>query len=203
MKTSLWEIESQFRNIISELEENGGELTEEISESLAINKSDFEEKAESYFVVLNNYDKEIEKAKSEIERLQDKNKNREKIIDQLKKKLISAVHLYGLSKTTPTGRINYSIKFPNLDLSLNSNASESVEILDETKIKNQFIKYSLNNDFTFEEMHKLKNFIESNKIIEDIKLIKNIDKTKIKESLKNKNNVDGADLKINYNITFK
>lgn len=201
MKTSLWEIERDFRNIIAELEDNGGELTDQITEAIAINKNDFEQKAQSYYVVLANYNNEIEKASFEIKRLAEKNKKRELIISQLNERLKSAVHLYGTSKLTKTGRKNYVMEFPNLDVSLVSNASEIVE-LDEGFTNAKYSKYNIKDNFNVEDAKKLIKFIKeelnTTPILEAI-----IQKSIIKEDLNKGLEIENARLKINYNINFK
>ena len=52
---SLYNISADFLNIISQLEDNGGELTPELEEALAINEANLVTKVEAYLEVIAKY----------------------------------------------------------------------------------------------------------------------------------------------------
>jgi hypothetical protein len=52
MKTTLYNIEQEYLNLISEIESLDGELTPEIEEQLTINKEQLESKSVAYLQVI-------------------------------------------------------------------------------------------------------------------------------------------------------
>jgi hypothetical protein len=195
MKTTLWEIERQYREVVAELEENGGEITPEIDEILAINRDDFEDKVEAYFVIISEYNSYIERRKLEIERLKTLIKKDEEKVEYLEERLKNALFLYGGSKITTKGKQNYFSDFKNLDIKLTSSASESVRTVEGFNNKD-YCEYKIVDKLTFQELEKVKSIVSINE--EAIP-----DKRKIKDALDNGKDIDGAELEIKYNIKFK
>jgi hypothetical protein len=195
MKTTLWEIERQYREVVAELEENGGEITPEIDEILAINRDDFEDKVEAYFVIISEYNSYIERRKLEIERLKNLIKKDEEKVEYLEERLKNALFLYGGSKITKAGKQNYFSDFKNLDIKLTSSASESVRTIEGFNNKD-YCEYKITDKLTFQELEKVKSIVSINE--EAIP-----DKHKIKDALDNGKDIDGAELEVKYNIKFK
>ena len=96
---NIFEIGDKLKAIFSELEENGGELTEELAAELEITQENFEEKIESYCQVLTMYKSDSECCKNEKARLDAIKKVKDNTIDRIKAKLLEAVQLYGIIKT--------------------------------------------------------------------------------------------------------
>lgn len=92
---SLFEITSDLRLIINELEENGGELTEELATALDITKENFEQKIEDYCQAITMYNSEVECCKEEKERVNNIQKVKKNIVERLKSKLLDAVKEFG------------------------------------------------------------------------------------------------------------
>lgn len=92
---NIFEIGQQYQEIMDELEENGGELTEEIQERLNINRNEMNDKLDAYRKVIKMKDADIATAKEEIEELSRKIKVRENIIKRLKDTISFAVNKYG------------------------------------------------------------------------------------------------------------
>ena len=195
MKTTLWEIEKKYRDLFKEIEENEGEITEEIQEQLAINQDDFEDKVEAYFVIISEYKSYIERRKLEIERLKNLIKKDEEKVEYLEERLKNALHLYGGSKITKTGKQNYFFDFKNLNIKLTSSASESVRTIEGFNNKD-YCEYKITDKLSFTELEKIKSIVSINE--EPIP-----DKRKIKEDLEKGVDIDGAEIEVRYNVKFK
>lgn len=122
----LQEINSELIRIFTELEENGGELTPEIEESLMMNDKDFESKAEAYISTIMDYSADVEKYKKEIERLTARRRTAENTVLSLKKMLHEAMVLRGEDKA----KIG--------TFSMRINRTKSVSITDEALIPQEY-----------------------------------------------------------------
>jgi len=195
MKTTLWEIEKKYRDIFRDIEENEGEITEEIQEQLAINQDDFEEKVEAYFVIISEYKSYIERRKAEIERLKKLSEKDALKVEYLEERLKDALHLFGGSKITDKGKRNFFSNFKNLDIKLTSSASESVKTIEGFNNKD-FCEYKIIDKLSFTELEKIKE-------VANIQTEAIPDKRKIKDALENGVEIEGVELELNYNIKFK
>lgn len=92
---NIFEISSKLSSIIDELEENGGELTEELSEKLTISQQEFKDKIENYLNVIKNIDSDVEACDKEIKRLQSVKKTKQNTIERLKTIVCWAIDEYG------------------------------------------------------------------------------------------------------------
>lgn len=92
---NIFEISSKLSSIIDELEENGGELTEELSEKLTISQQEFKYKIENYINVIKNIDSDVEACDKEIKRLQSVKKTKQNTIERLKTIVCWAIDEYG------------------------------------------------------------------------------------------------------------
>lgn len=95
MEQSLYEITEDLRLICSDLEENGGELTDELAELLTINQNNFKEKLSNYRKAILHYNAIVECSKNEKKRLNDRQKVKENIINRLKSNILLAVKEFG------------------------------------------------------------------------------------------------------------
>lgn len=98
---NIFQISQELLNIFQELEDNGGELTEELESQLAVTQADFKEKVKSYSDIIKYTNSEIDLIDKEIARLKDLKESKEKAIDRLKKVIIWAVGMFG--ETTKSG----------------------------------------------------------------------------------------------------
>ena len=120
--SNIYKIETEYRDIISVLVENGGELTPEIEQALQINQKDLYRKSESYAYAIKELSGEIDIIKSEIERLQALISKRDKSICRMKETVLKAMELYEIEK----------IETPMIKISVRE--SEAVEIINENQI---------------------------------------------------------------------
>jgi len=95
MKTTLYNIEQEYLNLISEIESLDGELTPEIEEQLTINKEQLESKSVAYLQVIATKDDLNTAIDIEIKRLQALKKRNKGLVDNLKNRLLEAVNLFG------------------------------------------------------------------------------------------------------------
>ena len=99
--SNIWQIQQELLSIFDELEENGGELTEELEQQLAISQEDFRSKVESYTNIIKSVKADIAAIDQESKRLAELKKSKTAIIDRLSKTIIDAVEMFG--DTTKTG----------------------------------------------------------------------------------------------------
>lgn len=93
--STLYEISEDIISLIQQFEEAEGEMTEELSESFEITKSELQEKAVAYYSVIQDTKASIEVLDVEIKRLTAKKKKASKLIDNLNTRLLGAVNLFG------------------------------------------------------------------------------------------------------------
>ena len=104
---NIYQIKQEFINIFDELEENGGELTDELAEKLAITQEEFKEKAKDYSNAIKLFEQDIESIKLEQKRLKDFAAKKQKIIDRLSNILIQAIEEFGDTKPSGAKYIDY------------------------------------------------------------------------------------------------
>lgn len=127
MDKSLFKIESEYLAIASELEENGGELTPELEQALAINKEELSIKGENYISLINKLKSEAQWAKNYEEQAKRVRQSKEKAVDRLEEALKNAAILYG--------------EFQAGIHTVKTRKSEIVVIEDVDKVPNEFKVY--------------------------------------------------------------
>ena len=115
---SIYNIQSEYQQLVNQLIENGGELTPELELALQINKDNFHSKSENYAYITKQFDGEIDIIDNEIKRLQQAKKTREKAIERLKANIEMAMTTFEVDK----------IETPLIKISFRK--SESVEVED-------------------------------------------------------------------------
>ena len=90
-----WSIQSDYEELTSHIINNGGEVTDEEINQLAINEAERNIKSVAYYRIINNIESENIIIKKEIDRLYDRLKSNQKTIDRLKKCLVDAILMYG------------------------------------------------------------------------------------------------------------
>lgn len=98
MKT-LYQINNDYYDLISQIELAEGELTPELESALEINKNELEVKSIAYVEYIKTKESFNDRITEEIKRLQAIKKANETLIDRLKTNLVSAVNLYGTFKS--------------------------------------------------------------------------------------------------------
>jgi len=108
MRISIYQIEQSYNQLAEELIENGGELTPELEQSLAITEEQLQNKSVAYSFVIKEMDADIDIIDAEIKRLQAAKKQREKASEYLKDRIKNAMDLFSIYEIkTPLVKINF------------------------------------------------------------------------------------------------
>lgn len=161
-KLTLYDLTSEYHLICDALEENGGEITPDIEEMLAINAENFVTKADSYCEIIAKYLQMAENAKQRVETFQRIEKVAKNTATRMKERLAQAMEEYNLPK------VEIGLR------KLSFRTSKQVEITDESKIPNIYIKVSTS-----------------------------VDKKALRDDLLNGAIVEGAELKTNKTIQIR
>lgn len=135
-KLSLYDLTSEYRLICDAIEEAGGEITPEIEAMLAINEENFLTKAEGYAEIIAKYTILAENAKARKAQCERVQKIAENAVKRMKDRIAQAMEEYDL---------------PKVEVGLHKLSfltSKAVEIVDETKIPNCYIKVATSVDKT-------------------------------------------------------
>lgn len=92
---NIYQIQQNLLAIFDELEENGGELTEELEQELALTQQDFKEKCKSYADVIKMTKADIAAIDEETKRLAALKKTKNNLIERLSKIMIEAIEMFG------------------------------------------------------------------------------------------------------------
>lgn len=92
---NIYEISQALLDIYNELEENGGELTEELEKALTITQADFKQKVRDYVSVLKQIDLDITGIDQEVKRLKAYKESKAKAKDRLSSILANAIDMFG------------------------------------------------------------------------------------------------------------
>lgn len=92
---NIFEISKELESVFDELEENGGELTEELEEKLSISQDEFRSKVNAYISIIKHIESDIDCCDKEIKRLQSVKKSKQNTIDRLKNILVWAIDKFG------------------------------------------------------------------------------------------------------------
>ena len=104
---NIFEIDKELKDIISEIEDNGGEITPELEEQLTISQKDFASKVESYCNGVKSIESDIAAIDKEIDRLQKLKKSKQATITRLENIIKWAVTTYGEITKTGTHYFDY------------------------------------------------------------------------------------------------
>ena len=129
---TLWQLTQDELSFISLMEENGGEVNDEIIEELAIRRENFQYKAEAYSKFILKLESEAEQAAAEIKRIQALKKAKENTVQRLKDTLLAALMVF--TEEDAKGIRRYETPLAKLS----TRKSQSVEILDEALLPDDF-----------------------------------------------------------------
>jgi len=135
MKT-LYQIGEEQKELLSEIENNEGEITTAIAERMNLLAENIEEKAIAFGFVIKQFEGEESLIDAEIKRLQELKKAKAKTKDYLKERISAALIEFGIEK----------VETPLLKLSFRK--SESVEIIDESLLEAKYFNYKPSIDKT-------------------------------------------------------
>jgi hypothetical protein len=158
MEKSLYQINSEYLDLISQIEQAEGELTPELESALTINKSELEVKSIAYVEVIKQRESFNARVDEEVKRLQAIKKANDNLVLRLKNNLLNAVNMFG----------NFEAGF----LKLSTRKSKSVEVnIDTNDLPKEFksIKVTEAPDKT-----AIKKAIESGQEVEGCRIVENI-----------------------------
>jgi hypothetical protein len=129
---SLFQLTLEELCFIELMEENGGEVTDEILEDLAIRRDNFQHKAEAYTRFILKLESESDAAAAEIKRIQALKKAKENTVARLKEHLLAALMVFTEEDAKGIRRFETPLA------KLSTRKSIAVEILDEEAIPADF-----------------------------------------------------------------
>jgi hypothetical protein len=129
---ALWQLTQDELSFIALMEENGGELTDEIAEELAIRRDNFSHKAEAYAKFILKLESEAEQAAAEIKRIQALKKAKENTVARLRESLLAALMVF--TEEDAKGIRRYETPLAKLS----TRKSQAVDVLDEQLIPADF-----------------------------------------------------------------
>lgn len=105
--TSLYKISVDLLALLQQIEENDGEITEEVAAALTINQEQAAAKVTDYGHAIKQLEGFAELAKAEAQRVQKIQKTYENTAKRLKEKVVEAMRLFGMEKVdTPTMKLS-------------------------------------------------------------------------------------------------
>jgi hypothetical protein len=129
---TLWQLTQDELSFIAMMEENGGEVNDEIIEELAIRRDNFSHKAEAYAKFILKLESESDQAAAEIKRIQALKKAKENTIARLRESLLAAIMVF--TEEDAKGIRRYETPLAKLS----TRKSQAVEVLDEQLIPADF-----------------------------------------------------------------
>ena len=123
---TVFEIGNEYQNIISFIEQNNGEMSDDLHEAYINSRDELNNKAKAYIYVIRNKENLISNIDAEIDRLKEMKKRTENEIDRIKNFLSMAVDTFG---NFETGLHKISNRI-----------SKSVEVTDYNQLPKEFIK---------------------------------------------------------------
>jgi hypothetical protein len=137
--TTIFEIGNEYQNIISLIEQNNGEITDDLHEAYINSRDELNNKAKAYIYVIRNKENLISNIDAEIDRLKEMKKRTENEIDRIKNYLSMAVDTFGNFETglhKISNRISKSVEITDCNQLPKEYLKEKIEInADKTAIK--------------------------------------------------------------------
>lgn len=93
--SNIFQISQDLLGVFQELEDNGGELTDELEAKLTVSQADFKTKIKSYTDVIKYTEGDIKLIDEEISRLKELKESKKKAIARLEKIVIWAIGMFG------------------------------------------------------------------------------------------------------------
>jgi uncharacterized protein (DUF885 family) len=95
---NLYELQGTMLQIEYALEENGGELTDELAELLTDTELSIKQKADGYRAVMAKFNDKVDAVDKEIKRLQDIKKTAKNAVNRLREYILGVMGIYGIKK---------------------------------------------------------------------------------------------------------
>ena len=194
MKLTLADLELEYRHIYDELESNGGDLTEELQDALAINDSDFEDRVENYHLMITQNDSDTERLNRVIKNAKAKIEAKTKVSAYLEEIIKKAAKTIILPEKTKGGLLTYKKEFRDIRLVISPSQSVNItnlEAVKEAGLGKYGVDFNTNDEIIIQRIRKAFPNIE-------IKAEFSPDKTEITKKLKAGEDIKGAELETNY-----
>lgn len=157
MEKSLYQIQEDYLELASLLEESGGELTDDLEERLVINQEELNQKAENYALLIRQIEGKVSVIKAEMDRLKVLMTSKQNTATRLKDNIKKAMDMYDVK----------SIEGNLVKLTLRNNA-ESVVISDDAKIPKKFIVKTVSES---PDKKAIKEYLKGGKVIAGVTLV--------------------------------
>lgn len=95
---NLYELQGTMYQIEQELEESGGELTDELAVLLTDTELSIKQKADGYRAVIAKFNDKVDAVDKEIKRLQDIKKTAKNSVERIKEYVLGVMGIYGIKK---------------------------------------------------------------------------------------------------------
>lgn len=154
---NLFNIAEEYLRLVSELEESGGELSEELEARLNINREELENKIKAYYHIIKLNDAQVRVSKDEKQRLNDRQKTKENLIARLEKAVSFAIDMFGEVK--PKAKTK-SLSFDTLNVW--NKETESLIIEDVALIPKKYLTRSV--IIPYNDVLKVEEFLITNNI---------------------------------------
>lgn len=105
--SNIYNIKAELLDIYQELEENGGELTDELEEQLAITQQDFINQIKAFTDGIKSFKADIAAIDEEMNRLKELKTAKKKIIERISAIIIDAIELFGDTTKSGTKFVDY------------------------------------------------------------------------------------------------
>ena len=188
---SIFDINAEYLDIIRELEDNGGELTEEIIERLHVNKNELETKLDNYRLFIAELDAQANALTEEAKRLVTRAKVKQAVIERLNGLIKLAVYTYG--EVTKTGSKTYESKAAKYTFVYTKPVivNEARITLDNASLK-PFIRGNFSFHVPADQINEVLDFLTKAEIAVDTSLT--VNKKELATALKANKVIDGARL---------
>lgn len=212
---SLFKIEEDLLSILFEVQENEGELTEELEKKLEISSEQLNDKLISYRKAITYLDGQARLVDEEAKRLKSMKESLEKGRDLLKDRVLHATITFG-EQDKPTkaqeksgleGTFRITAREAGNIVKFSNRQSVSVECTNDLPLKYINLELPKVNNLELEELidkaatDPLPLIIKLNEMILDSK--KHPDKNRLKEDLNNKEEIENASLLVKHSLTIK
>lgn len=197
--SSLYKITEDLKPLFSEIESNGGELSEEQEQQLTILETQLGAKVESYNWVIKTAEADVLMAKAEIERLESFIKSKQLLQNKLTNALLEATKLFGIEN--PKNKVK-TLKIGTLTLSTRK-TPDAVEITqDVVLMDDMYKKHTITiSDLNVNQAESIVKTLTAVNIKHSVKL--NIDKSIIKQHFAENVPIIGAKLTSETRLTIK
>ncbi len=117
--SSLYKINENMLALLNQIDDNDGELTDDILKQLEITNDELYDKSENYLAVIKDRESLDTQIDDEIKRLQAMKKANKNLVSRLKNSLLNAVNIFGEFEV---GLVKFGLrKSTSVDVSANAN----------------------------------------------------------------------------------